>query len=115
MTRLRMLTVLCSLSVYFFALHLLQMLLWAGFYSFVADYQGFSVTLYESALAFTTMDVAELPPSWKFMSAAEAVTGLLVFAWSTGVMFNQTSWVTEARRKYLREHSRPKRSLPKGQ
>ena len=104
MTRTRMLTVLCGVIVYLFALHLLEMAVWAAFYYGVADYQSFSVSMYESALAFTTMDIAVLPPGWKFLSAAEGVTGLLMIAWSTGVMFNQTSWVTEARRKYLRKH-----------
>ena len=104
MTRPRMLSVLSGVMVYLFGLHLLEMLVWAAFYSRVAHYKNFSVALYESALAFTTMDIAKLPPSWKFLSAAEGVTGLLMFAWSTGVMFNQTSWVTEARRKYLHKH-----------
>jgi Na+/proline symporter len=104
MTRTRMLKVLCGVIVYLFALHLLEMAIWAAVYYSVADYRSFSVSLYESALAFTTMDVAQLPPGWKFLSAAEGVTGLLMFAWSTGVMFNQTSWVTEARRTYVRKH-----------
>jgi hypothetical protein len=104
MTRVRMLTVLGGVMVYLFALHLVEMAVWAVFYFAVADYQTLSVSLYESAIAFTTLDVAQLPPNWKFLSAAEGVTGLLMFAWSTGVMFNQTSWVTEARRRYLRDH-----------
>jgi hypothetical protein len=103
-TRSRMLLALCAVIVYLFALHLVQMCLWAAVYLPLAPYQSFAVALYESALAFTTMDVAELPPDWKFLSAAEGVTGLLMFAWSTGVLFNQTSWLTEARRKYLRKH-----------
>jgi hypothetical protein len=27
-----------------------------------------------------------------------------MFAWSTGVLFNHTAWVTDARRQYLRRH-----------
>lgn len=104
MTRGRMLRVLGAVIVFLFALHLLEMAVWAVFYTAVARYRSFSVGLYESALAFTTMDVAQLPPDWVFLSAAEGITGLLMFAWSTGVMFNQTSWVTEARRAYLRKH-----------
>ena len=103
-TRARMLLVLSAVIVYLFGLHLIQMCLWAALYLPLAPYQSFAVALYESALAFTTMDVAELPPDWKFLSAAEGVTGLLMFAWSTGVLFNQTEWITEARRKYLRKH-----------
>jgi hypothetical protein len=106
MTRTRMLVDLWSVMLYLFALHLVEMVVWAVFYLAVANYGSFSVSLYESALAFTTMDIAELPLGWKFLSAAEGVTGLLMFAWSTSVMFNQISWITEARRKYKREHNR---------
>jgi hypothetical protein len=102
-TAQRMLAVLGGIMIYLFALHLLQMAVWAAVYDVVADYRSFSVALYESGLAFTTMDVAELPLGWKFLSAAEGVTGLLMFAWSTGVMFNQTSWITEARHAYVRK------------
>ena len=98
----RMLAMLSGVILYLFALHLLQIGLWATFYRQVAGYPSFAVGLYESALAFTTMDVAQLPPSWKFLSAAEGIAGLLMFAWSTGVMFNQTLWITDARHKYLR-------------
>jgi len=104
MTRTRMLTVLCAVIVYLFALHLVEMSAWAAVMRPLAGYASFATAMYESALAFTTMDVAELPPAWKFLSAAEGVTGLLMFAWSTSVLFNQTSWITEARRKYLRKH-----------
>ena len=104
MTRLRMITTLCGVVVFLFGLHLLEMSLWAAVFRPLAGYSSFAVSMYESALAFTTMDVAELPPSWKFLSAAEGVTGLLMFAWSTSVLFNQTSWITEARRKYVRKH-----------
>ena len=104
MTWTRMLRVLCLVVVYLFALHLTEMAVWAAVMRPLAGYASFAVAMYESALAFTTMDTAELPPAWKFLSAAEGVTGLLMFAWSTSVLFNQTSWITEARRKYLRKH-----------
>jgi hypothetical protein len=104
MTRLRMITTLCGVVVFLFGLHLLEMSVWAAVIRPLAGYSSFAVSMYESALAFTTMDVAELPPAWKFLSAAAGVTGLLMFAWSTSVLFNQTSWITDARRKYLRKH-----------
>lgn len=103
-TRIRMIAVLSAVIFYLFALHLLEMALWAAFFDSVADLPSFATALYESALAFTTMDIAHLPVGWKFLSAAEGVTGLLMFAWSTGVLFNHTAWVTEARRRYLRKH-----------
>ena len=106
MTRIRMLVVLSGVISYLFVLHILEMSLWAVFYRSVAGYTSFAVALYESALAFTTMDTADLPPQWTFLSAAEGITGLLMLAWSTSVLFNQTEWVTEARRDYLRQHHR---------
>lgn len=104
MTRGRMIIVLSCVIFYLFALHILEMSLWAVLFRSVAGYTSFATALYESALAFTTMDTADLPPQWKFLSAAEGITGLLMLAWSTSVLFNQTSWVTEARRKYVRRH-----------
>ena len=101
-----MLAILGAVIVYLFALHLVEMVIWATLYNAVAGYRSLSVALYESALAFTAMDMAELLLGWEFLSVAEGVTGLLMFAWSTGVMFNQTTWVTEARRSYLRKHHR---------
>jgi Na+/proline symporter len=103
-TRARMLGVSSGVICYLFALHLLEMTLWAAFYDSVADLPSFATALYESALAFTTMDIAQLPPRWKFLSAAEGTTGLLMFAWSTSLLFNHTAWVTDARRRYLRKH-----------
>jgi hypothetical protein len=104
-TRRRMLAVLLSVIIYLFVLHLLEMGLWAAFYVAVADSQSFSVAMYESALGFTTMDTPELPPRWIFLGAAEGMTGVLMFAWSTGVMFNHMAWVVQARRRYLVRHA----------
>jgi len=103
-TSARMLGALSGVMCYVFALHLLEISLWAAFYEWVADLPSFATAFYESALAFTTMDIAHLPTGWKFLSAAEGITGLLMFAWSTGVLFNYTAWVTDARRQYLRRH-----------
>ena len=102
-TRPRMLAVLSGVVLYLFALHLVQMTVWAAFYVRVTTYPSLAVALYESALAFTTMDAPQLPPAWRFLGAAEGIAGLLMFAWSTGVMLTQTSWVSEARRKHLHE------------
>ena len=113
-TRTRMLGVLSAIMTFLFALHLLEMAIWAAFFDSVAEFPSFASALYESALAFTTMDIAHLPPGWKFLSAAEGVTGLLMFAWSTGVLFNHTAWVMEARRRYLRRHHRVGSSRPVG-
>jgi len=101
-SRPRVMVVLCGVIVYLFVLHVAQIGIWAAFYLRVTTYPTFAVALYESGLAFTTLDVPELPPAWKFLGTAEAIAGLLMFAWSTAVIFSQTGWISEARRRYLR-------------
>ena len=106
----RTLAVLSGVVLYLFALHLAQMSVWAALYLQVTTYPSLTVALYESALAFTTMNVPQLPPTWRFLGPAEGIAGMLMFAWSTGVMLTQMSWVGEARRKYLRGRQRTSRS-----
>lgn len=98
----RMMSVLSAVIVYLFALHVAEISIWAVFYRRVTAYPTFAVALYESGLAFTTLDVPQLPPAWKFLGAAEAIAGVLMFAWSTAVLFKQTLWLSEAREKYFR-------------
>jgi hypothetical protein len=109
-TALRMMLVLCGVVLYLSALHVAQMSVWAAFYLRVAKYPSLAVSMYESAMAFTTMDVPELPPAWRFLGTSEGIAGVLMFAWSTGVMLIHTSWVGDARRKYLLARHRISRS-----
>ena len=106
----RMLTDVSGVVLYLFVLHLAQISMWAVLYQRVATYPSLAVAVYESALAFTTMDVPQLPPAWRFLGPAEGIAGMLMFAWSTGVMLTQMSWVGEARRKYLRGRQRTPRN-----
>ena len=92
----------CGVILYLFALHVTEISIWAAFYLKATTYPTFAVAFYESALAFTTLDVPELPPAWKFLGTAEAIAGLLMFAWSTAVIFNQTGWISKARRRHFR-------------
>src|SRR5262245_9432302 len=108
--RPRVLVGLSGVVLYLFLLHLAEMTMWAALYLRVTTYPSLPVALYESALAFTTMDVPQLPPTWRFLGPAEGVAGMLMFAWSTGVMLTQMSWVVEARREYRRGRQRTSRS-----
>ena len=101
-TRTRMLALLSGVVLYLFALYVVQMSVWAVVYLRIAGYPSYTVALYESGLAFTTLDVPELPPDWRFVGVAEGIAGLIMFAWSTGVMLTQTSWLAQARRRYER-------------
>jgi hypothetical protein len=102
--RLRMVGALCGVIFFLFAMHLVEICLWAAVYLPLVGYSSFAVAVYESALGFTTASVEGLPPAWKFLSAAEVITGLLMLAWSTSVLFGQMSWITEGHRNWLRKH-----------
>ena len=100
-TRPRLMAFVCGVVVYLFALHVGEIGIWAAFYRGVA-YPTFAVAFYQSGLAFTTLDVPSLPPAWKFLGPAEAIAGMLMFAWSTAVLFNHTMWLSQIRAKYFR-------------
>jgi hypothetical protein len=111
-TGLRHLAVMSVLMVCLFAIHLLQMSLWAGAYWLAQDYTSFALALYDSAICFTTLDVPGLPLGWRFLPAAEGLTGMLMFAWSAGAMFSVFSTLTAARRDFWRQRRARARPPP---
>ena len=69
-------------------LHLLQISVWAGFYALAGCFQDFNTAFYFSATSYSTVGYGDvvLPPAWRVLGAIEAVTGVLMFGWSTGVL-----------------------------
>jgi hypothetical protein len=70
-------------------LHLLQIFVWAAFYDLGGCFQDFSTSLYFSATSYSTVGYGDvvLPTAWRVLGPIEAVTGILMFGWSTGVLF----------------------------
>ena len=102
----RVFAIMTALMLFLFVLHVTEIVGWAIVLRYVAGYPTFWMAVYNSSLAFTTLDTATLPPAWIYMSAAESITGLVMFAWSTSAMFNAVSWITAARQQYWEQHSR---------
>ena len=96
---------MAALMLFLFLLHVTEIVGWALVLRYVADYPTFWLAVYNSSLAFTTLQIAALPAAWIYMSAAESITGLVMFAWSTSAMFNAVSWVTAARTEYVAHRS----------
>ncbi len=71
-------------------LHLLQITVWAAFYRLGGCFQFFETAFYFSATSYSTVGYGDvvLPASWRVLGAIEAVTGVLMFGWSTGVLFS---------------------------
>lgn len=71
-------------------LHLLQIMVWAAFYQWSGCFRDFATSFYYSATSYSTVGFGDVipPGNWRIMGAMEAVTGVLMFGWSTGALFS---------------------------
>jgi len=74
-------------------LHLLQITVWAAFYQLSGCFQDFQTSFYFSATSYSTVGYGDVvpAPAWRVMGPIEAVTGVLMFGWSTGVLFSMVN------------------------
>lgn len=72
-------------------IHGVEVLMWAGAYLwFVSDEFGsFEEAVYFSTVTFTSLGYGDIVIAgrWRMLSAYQAMTGLLVFGWSTALLF----------------------------
>jgi hypothetical protein len=70
-------------------LHLLQILVWAICYYWAGCFPDFATCFYYSTTSYSTVGYGDVhpPENWRIVGAIEAVTGILMFGWSTGVLF----------------------------
>jgi hypothetical protein len=70
-------------------LHLLQIIVWAAFYQLDGCFPDFETSFYFSATSYSTVGYGDviLPRDWRVLGSVEGVTGVLMFGWSTGVLF----------------------------
>jgi hypothetical protein len=71
------------------SLHLVEICVWAGFYTLWTGLKDFESALYFSISTYTTIGYGDvvLPIGWRLLGAIEGVTGVLTFGWSTGAIF----------------------------
>lgn len=71
-------------------LHLLQIIVWATCYQWSGCFPDFPTSFYYSATSYSTAGYGDVNPpgNWRILGAVEAVTGILMFGWSTGVLFS---------------------------
>jgi len=93
-------------------LHLLQITVWAAFYHLRGCFASFDISFYYSATSYSTVGYGDvIPPApWRVFGAIEAVTGVLMFGWSTGVLL---SVVNHLQSNFLRNTAdRPSARVP---
>jgi len=83
---LRLLVVLFLLI---FALHVVEIGVWAVFYVAAGVLPTFEEAVYFSIASYTTVGYGDvvLGPEWRVLGAAEAAAGVLLFGWSTALLF----------------------------
>jgi Ion channel len=71
-------------------LHLLQITVWAACYFWNGCFPDFATSFYYSATSYSTVGYGDVTPpvEWRILGSIEAVTGILMFGWSTGVLFS---------------------------
>ncbi len=91
-TRVQEIRLLASTATIILLLAMLEVTLWAAAYLLIGDNSitTFEEAVYFSAVTFTSLgygDVVMTGAWWRLISAIEAVTGLLVFGWSSAIFF----------------------------
>jgi hypothetical protein len=86
----RMFWILIRVVFGLLVLHLLQITVWAVFFHMGHYFPNFETAFYYSATSYSTAGYGDVipPESWRVFGAIEAVTGILMFGWSTGVLFS---------------------------
>src|SRR4051812_24969246 len=86
-------------------LHLVEIAMWAGFYTWRDALPDMTTALYFSAMTYTTTGYGDvvLAGQWRLVGGVEALTGILMCGWSAAFFFAVVSQTNEARQKRKRE------------
>ena len=71
-----------------FLAHTIEAWIWAIFYWLVGETETLSEAVYFSTVTFTTLGFGDvtLSKSWRLTSSLQAVSGILLFGWSTAFL-----------------------------
>ena len=86
---LRGIITMASLGTLLFALHILEILLFAIFYIAIGAFGQLEDALFFSASAYTTLGLtASFPEAWRLLGAVEALIGFVLIGWSTAFIIS---------------------------
>ena len=86
------------------AAHILEVIMWAGFFQWQHCFVNFSTAVYFSLNEYTTVGSAfNLPQNWRLLEGMIATAGLLGFAWSTGVLLTLAQEFQEQQLELLKQ------------
>ena len=86
-----------------FALHTLQIWLYAAVYRLLGELRTFEEALYFSTTTFASVGFGDvvLSPKWRVFSAIEGANGVILIAWSTAFLLTVTSRLNVFEHKWL--------------
>lgn len=75
-----------------FAVHTLEIWLYAMLYRVLGETASFEQALYFSTTTFSSLGLGDvvLSPRWRILSAIEGANGVILFAWSTAFLMTLT-------------------------
>jgi hypothetical protein len=89
----RVLAILMGSAVFFLALHVFEILMWALTYLALpglTEIETLEQASYFSFVTFTTLGYGDitLEPPWRVLSGIEAMDGILLVGWTTAMLFS---------------------------
>lgn len=87
--RLHVMAVMAATAVALMVAHTLEMLVWTLTYAIVGATPDGSELLYFAFVNYTTLGYGDITPvpAWRLLGPMTAMNGILLFGWSTAVLF----------------------------
>jgi hypothetical protein len=91
-----------------FALHTIEIWLYAALYRLLGEMGTLEQSLYFSTVTFASLGYGDivLSPRWRLLSAIEASNGVILFAWSTAFLLTVTRRLNVLEHDWLERHER---------
>ena len=82
-------SLIAALVVMMFAVTLLEATIWAATYLVVGAMSALEPALYFSVVTYTTLGYGDvtLNESWRLLASLEAANGIIMFGWTTALIF----------------------------
>ena len=86
--------VLAVFVIWLFFATILQVTVWAVLYRLLGALPNFEDALYFSTVTYATLGYGDitLVEKWRLLSSFEAANGLIMFGWSTALVFVAVQW-----------------------
>ena len=86
--------------LWLFLATILEIWAWATLYLVLGAFGSLEQALYFSTVTFTTLGYGDITlDDWRLLSSFEAANGLLMFGWSTALVFVAVQWIYESDHK----------------